>query len=185
MKMVTQTTWEAAALRLLEDVYTFVASGPRTRSEWQNDVLAVMNREVEDPRGWSTVDWDEDNDVERAADRPSYPFLQLSREALTERLYPITSETAVRLLVTMTYDWGPVESEENETVVLADARTLLGRYGDDIACYSNITEARMSPSPDVSAGVSGWTPLTEYDGDFGFVVVSSQEVGVYWSFNPA
>jgi hypothetical protein len=68
--------------------------------------------------------------------------------------------------------------------VLADARTLLGRYVDDIACYSNITDARMSPSPDLSSGVNGWTPLTRYDGDFGFVV-SSEEVGVFWSFNPA
>jgi hypothetical protein len=26
--------------------------------------------------------------------------------------------------------------------------------------------------------------LTQYDGDFGFVVVSPEEVGVFWSFNP-
>ncbi|MFF6807857.1 hypothetical protein [Streptomyces sp. NPDC012616] len=181
--MVTQTAWETAALRLLEDVYTFVASGPRTHSGWQSDVLAVMNREVGDPRGWNTLDWDAGND-EKAADGPSYPFLPLSREALTERLYLVTSETAVRLLVSMTYDWGPVESEEDETEVLADARTLLGRYGNEIACYSNITDARTSPSPDLSAGVNGWTPLTRYDGDFGFVVVSPEEVGVFWSFNP-
>ncbi|WP_329221573.1 hypothetical protein OG352_31380 [Streptomyces sp. NBC_01485] len=184
METVTQTAWEAAALRLLEDVYTLAATGPRSHSGWQNDVLAVMNREVGDPRGWSTLDWDEDNDEARAAGGPSYPFLPLSREALTERLHPITAETAVRLLVTMTYDWGPVESEENATDVLADARTLLDRYGDEIFCYSNITDARISPSPDLSAGVNGWTPLTQYDGDFGFVVVSPEEVGVFWSFNP-
>ncbi|MDX3315122.1 hypothetical protein ACWGH3_18800 [Streptomyces sp. NPDC054884] len=183
--MVTQADWETAVLRLLEDLYTFVATGPRTHSGWQSDVLAVMNREVGDPRAWNTLDWDEDRDEEEAADGPSYPFLPLSREVLTERLHLITSETAVQLLAAMTYDWGPVESDGDEAQVLADARTLLGRYGDAPTCYSNITDGRMSSSPDLSKGVTGWTPLTRYDGDFGFVVVSSEEIGVFWSFNPA
>ncbi|MFF1452987.1 hypothetical protein ACFVYF_33365 [Streptomyces sp. NPDC058274] len=184
METVTQAAWEAAALRLLEDVYTFVATGPRFRSDWQNDVLAVMNREIDDPRGWITLDWDKNHDGRRQGHGPSFPFLPLSREALSERLHPVTAETAARLLVIMTYEWGPIGPEGSATEALADARLLLGRYGDEISCYSNISEARSSPSPDLTAGVTGWSPLTPYDGDFGFVVVSPEEVGVFWSFNP-
>jgi hypothetical protein len=184
METVTQAAWEAAALRLMEDVYTFVATGPRVHADWQGDVLAVLNREVDDPRGWSTLDWDKNNDESRKLGGPSFPFLPLSCEALTEHLFPVTRETAVRLLVTMAYEWEPPGPDENATEALADARTLLCRYGDEISCYSNITAARVSPSPDLRAGVTGWRPLTPYDGDFGFVVVSPQEVGVFWSFNP-
>lgn len=184
MKIVTQVAWEEAALRLLEDVYTFVATGPRAHPNWQSDVLAVLNREVDDPRGWSRLDWDKDNHEERTAHGSSFPFLPLSREELTERLFPITVETAARLLVTMTYDWGPVGPEEDAMDALADARTLLDRYGDEVSCYSNITKARVSPSPDLTAGVTGWRPLTDYDGDYGLIVISPEEVGVFWSFNP-
>jgi hypothetical protein len=89
-----------------------------------------------------------------------------------------------RLLVIMTYEWGPIGPEDSATEALADAHTLLGRYGDETACYSNIWKAHGSPSPDLTAGVTAWSPLTPYVGDFGFVVVSPEEVGVFWSFNP-
>lgn len=183
METVTKSAWEAAVLRLLEDVNVFVATGPRAHSDWRGDVLAVMNRDVDDPRGWRTLDWDKENE-ERTSSRPSFPFLPLSREALAECLYPVTSETAARLLVTMTYEWGPPEPEDKTAGALTDARILLDRYGEDISCYSNITKARTSPSPDLTAGVTGWKPVTQYDGDYGVVVVSPDEVGVFWSFNP-
>ena len=184
METVAQAEWEAAELRLLEDVYTFAATGPRTDEDWQSDVLAVMNREVDDPRGWKILDWDKKDIAGRELNGPSFPFLSLSHEALAERIFPITPDTAARLLVTMTFEWGPVGPDENTRDLLADAGTLLDRYGDDISCYSNITDARISPSPDLTTGVHGWMPLTRYDGDFGFVVVSPEEVGVFWSFNP-
>jgi hypothetical protein len=50
--------------------------------------------------------------------------------------------------------------------------------------FSNITAARLSASPDLTTGVGGWTSLTEYVGDAGFVAVTPQEVGVFWSFWP-
>lgn len=182
MDHVNQAAWEAASLRLLEDVYAFAATGPRAHSDWRDDVLAVMNREVGDPRGWTTLDWDRDKE-ERAATGPSFPFVPLSREALAEKLFLVAPDAAVQLLVTMTYEWGPVPSAGSPDT-FADARTVLGRYGEEISCYSNITQARSGPSPDLSAGVTGWVPLTPYDGDFGLVVVSPDEVGVFWSFNP-
>ncbi|WP_409468357.1 hypothetical protein [Streptomyces sp. HC307] len=183
MRTMTQVPWENAVQRLLEDVYTFAATGPRTLAGWQRDALAVMNREVDDPRGWITLDWDKDNDEERTKSRPCFPFVPLSEAGLGSRLYPVTAETAARLLVEMTYEWGPVGTEEQTRAALADARTVLDRYGDRISCYSNVTEARKTPSPDLTNGVTDWNPLTEFIGDFGFVVVSSEEVGVFWAFD--
>lgn len=177
-----QAPWENAALRLLEDVYTFAATGPRTSARWQLDALAVMNREVGDPRGWITLDWDKDNE-EELTNRPCFPFVPLSEEGLESRLYPVTAEAAARLLVEMTFDWGPTGTDEQAAAALVDARTLLGRYGNRTSCYSNVSEARRTSSPDLTNGVTGWNPLTEYIGDFGFVVVSSEEVGVFWAFD--
>ncbi|MBQ0988192.1 hypothetical protein KBZ10_27510 [Streptomyces sp. F63] len=171
-------------MRLLDDVYSFAATGPRTPAGWQKDALAVMNREVGDPRGWITLDWDKERDGEPAKNSPSFPFVPLSDTELTRRLSPVTAETAARLLVITTYEWGPPGTEEETRAASADARTLLDRFGDRISCYSNITEARTTPSPDLTTGVTGWNPLTEYDGDFGVIVVSPEEVGVFWSFNP-
>ncbi|MCC5036043.1 hypothetical protein DMH02_023275 [Streptomyces sp. WAC 00631] len=45
-------------MRLLDDVYSFAATGPRTRAGWQKDTLAVMNRDIGDPREWITLDWE-------------------------------------------------------------------------------------------------------------------------------
>lgn len=180
---MTRAAWEDAVLRLLDDVYTFAATGPRTCAGWQKDALAVMNREVDDPRGWITMDWDRQNHREGIANRPGFPFVSLSEEGLDRRLRPVTAAAAVRLLVEMTYEWGPAGTEEQTKTASAAARTALHRYGDEPSCYSNISAARESPSPGLTKGVTGWAPLTDFIGDFGFVVVSSEEVGVYWSFD--
>src|SRR5690606_9165552 len=89
--------WEEALQRLLDDVYTFAATGPRTHAGWQKDALAVMKRKVEDPRGWITLDWDKANDQQRAEDELCYPFVPLHEEELNGRLHPVTTETAVQI----------------------------------------------------------------------------------------
>lgn len=177
-----QASWENAALRLLEDVYTFAATGPRTPAGWQRDALAVMNREVDDPRGWITLDWDKGNEEERV-NRPCFPFVPLSEDELGSRLHPVTAETAAGLLVEMTFEWGSAGTDERVRTAFADARTLLDRYGDRISCFSNVAEARRASSPDLTNGVTGWIPLTDFIGDFGFVIVSPEEVGVFWAFD--
>lgn len=65
-----QQEWEAAALRLFEDEYAFIATGPRAHLDWRADVIAVMNREAEDPRDWISLDWDKEG-VTSEPDRSS------------------------------------------------------------------------------------------------------------------
>ncbi|MEU9009853.1 hypothetical protein AB0D12_08715 [Streptomyces sp. NPDC048479] len=40
---VGRDAWEAAALRLFDDKYSLVATGPRLHSDWMLDSAAVMN----------------------------------------------------------------------------------------------------------------------------------------------
>ena len=54
MNPPTQQEWEAAALRLFDDEYAFVSTGPHDHADWRTDVLAVMARSGADPRGWIT-----------------------------------------------------------------------------------------------------------------------------------
>ncbi|OII63307.1 hypothetical protein BJP40_25265 [Streptomyces sp. CC53] len=182
MDTVTRAAWETAVVRLLDDVYVFAATGPRTHQTWRDDALAVMRREAQDPRGWTVLDGDRYSE-ERIEHGPFYPFLALSPDALAKRLNPVTPDSAEGLLVLMVYEWMRPPEEEPQQA-RGDARTVLSRYGDRISCYTNVTAARTTTTPDLSEGVPGWAPLTDFVGDFGVVVVSATEVGVFWSFNP-
>ncbi|MGW0604673.1 hypothetical protein [Streptomyces sp. NPDC002640] len=167
MRTLPQSQWEDVLLRLLDDVYTFAATGPRTPAAWHKDAVAVMNRQAEDPRGWLTLDWDKDNDEERTKNPPGFPFVPLSAARLQKGLYPVTVGTAVRLLAEMPKEWGPSGTEEQTAAALADARIVLDRYGDRVSCYSNITEARSTPSPDLTNGsrAGGPSPSTSATSD--------------------
>ncbi|MEU9337779.1 hypothetical protein AB0D49_32220 [Streptomyces sp. NPDC048290] len=186
MQNVTQVAWESAALRLLEDVYAYAATGPRTQPDWQSDVLALLNRETEDPRGWRVLD--QDTDERRTSGRTSFPFRPLSRDTVAEHLWEITPESAARLLEIMACDWAwaPLPSEEEAAQRRADAHLLLDRYGDKASFHTNVSAARRSPSLDLTTHrVPGWWPFSEYTGDFGVVVVSPEEVGLFWAFDPS
>ncbi|WP_199550629.1 hypothetical protein [Streptomyces sp. N35] len=183
MDTVTRAHWEEAALRLLDDVYAFAATGPRRHLDWRDDASALLRHEVGDPRGWLVIDSESDR-AARDAHCPSFPFVQASSGALAERLYPVDRATAERLLVVMTYEWGPVPPQDAPQAC-ADARTLLSRYGDELSFHSNVTAARSTQTPDLTRGFTGWSPLTQYAGDVGLVVVGAQEIGVFWSFDPS
>ncbi|MFH8786978.1 hypothetical protein [Streptomyces roseoverticillatus] len=192
--MVTGPAWNAAALRLLDDPYTFVATGPRRHEDWAHDVLAVLYRAVPDPRGWIRLDG-EINDIGGPA-LPAYPFDPPAAAEFPGRLYRLEAEAAVAALAVMTEEWqaepAPVRSREDRDAVLADARTLLGRYGPGAGYWTNATAAASDPAPDfVGAGLQGTRShgfltsaylcgLDLFD-DLGLIVVSDDEVGVFWS----
>ncbi|MFP3989525.1 hypothetical protein U9R90_19015 [Streptomyces sp. E11-3] len=187
--------WNAAALRLLEDVYTFAASGPRLHEDWAYDVLAILHRTVRDPRGWVRLDWDRRNTSRTAV--PAYPFAPPAASRFLDSLYPVEPQAAVAALAIMTEEWqsepAPVRSRPDQDAVLADARTLLDRYGPTARYWTNATAAASNPAPDfVAAGLQGTRShgfltseylngLDLFD-DLGLIAVNDDEVGVFWSF---
>ncbi|MFI0709851.1 hypothetical protein ACH4SK_04195 [Streptomyces inhibens] len=186
--------WNAALLRLLDDVYTFAATGPRRHEDWAHDVLAVLHRSVRDPRGWIRLDWDRTNTARDTV--PAYPFDPPAPSQFPDLLYPLEAETAAAALAIMAEEWqaefAPVRSRPDRDAVLADARTVLDRYGPDARYWTNATAAASDPAPDfLAAGLAGTRSnlflTSEYlNGldlfeDLGLIAVTDNEVGVFWS----
>ncbi|MGW6690009.1 hypothetical protein [Streptomyces sp. NPDC054961] len=146
--------WNAAALRLLNDVYAFVGTGPRPHEDWVLDVLAVLHRSVRDPRGWLRLDRDRTGAARSAV--PAYPFAPPAASAFRERVHPLEAEAAVGAVAVMAEEWqsepAPVRSRPDRDAVLADARTLLDRYGPTARYWTNATAAASDPPPPPFAG---------------------------------
>jgi hypothetical protein len=187
--------WNAAALRLLDDTYTFVATGPRRYEDWAYDVRAVLHRSVPDPRGWVRLDGDRINAARHTA--PAYPFDPPDASELPGRLHPLKAEAAAAALAIMAEEWqsvpAPVRSRPDRDAVLADARTLLGRYGPAARYWTNATAAASDPAPDfLAAGLQGtethgfvtseYLNGLDFFEDLGLIAVTDEEVGVFWSF---
>ncbi|MFF3729804.1 hypothetical protein ACFYXM_05585 [Streptomyces sp. NPDC002476] len=186
MTPVDSAAWDAALERLLDDVYTFAMTGPRRHDDWARDVLAVMVRSVTDPRGWRTLEWQIDKEG-RENVRPSYPFLPLTAEQVHAWTYPVTADAAAELLASLTQEWffeaRPVRTRADHDDVLADARTVLSRFGAD-ATFRTSSDLARNPSPDFLASeLAGGRAFTDYVMDLGLIAVSADEVGVFWSFN--
>ncbi|CAM5670273.1 hypothetical protein SAVIM338S_07010 [Streptomyces avidinii] len=187
--------WNAAALRLLNDSYTFVGTGPRRHEDWAHDALAVLHRSVPDPRGWLRLDWNR-TDTARHTDT-AYPFTPPTASEFPARLHPLTADAAVAAVAIMTEEWqaepAPLRSRPDRAAALADARTLLSRYGPAARYWTNATAAAADPSRDfITAGLRGTLShsfvtseyvngLNLFD-DLGLIAVSDAEVGVFWSF---
>ncbi|MFE3859941.1 hypothetical protein ACFXPT_05850 [Streptomyces goshikiensis] len=187
IKPLDSSTWDVALVRLLDDVYTFAMTGPRLHDDWAQDVLAVMHRVVADPRGWRVMQWQIGKEW-RENGHPSYPFLPLTAEEVREWTHPVTAGAAGELLASLAQEWffepSPVRSRANRDEVLADARTVLGRFGPEAVFRTSSDLARTSDSPDFLAGeLAGGRAFTGYMMDLGLIAVSADEVGVFWSFN--
>ncbi|WP_030303804.1 hypothetical protein [Streptomyces katrae] len=187
--------WNAAALRLLDDVYTFAATGPRRHENWAHDVLAVLHRSVSDPRGWVRLDWDRRNDARPIGS--AYPFDPPAASDFPDRLYPLEAAAALGALAVMAEEWqsepAPIRTRPDRDSVLADARTLLSRYGPTAGYWTNATAAASDPAPDfLAAGLRGTRSHTfvtseyvkglDFLEDLGLIAVTDDEVGVFWSF---
>ncbi|GAA2457201.1 hypothetical protein ACFPFX_32340 [Streptomyces mauvecolor] len=190
MLAATRETWAAALSTLFEDEYVFVSVGPRNNVAWDADTWAVMRRDVPDPRGWAGQDWDKEHDQRTKASRRGFPFSPDSAEKLSRNLHEIDVDTAAQLLVALMDDWCQITEvpgfQENPEGLLEAARILLSRFATDFKCFTNLAEARVTKTPNLAARDvgPGWSSFTEYTADYGLVVVSDSEVGVFWSFNP-
>lgn len=188
-----RSPWNAAALRLLEDPYVFLATGPRRHEDWPEDVLALMRREVPDPRGWLRIDADRTNDARHTV--PAYPF-EPPAAGFRGRLHELEPAGAVTALAVMAEEWDddrPVRSRPERDALLADARILLDRYGPDAQFWTNARDAASDPARDfVRTGLKGTRVHSFITGEYingldlleelGLIAVSDDEVGVFWSF---
>ncbi|CAL9627128.1 hypothetical protein [Streptomyces sp. enrichment culture] len=190
-----RSLWNAAALRLLDDTYTFVATGPRQHEDWAHDVHAVLHREVADPRGWVRLDWDRSNPARRTV--PAYPFDPPDPAQMHSRLYSLETNAAAAALAIMAEEWqsepAPVRTRADRDALLADARLLLDRYGPGARYWTNAKAAAGNPAPDFLASglqstASHHFHTSEYIAglfifeDLGVIAVNDEEVGVFWSF---
>jgi hypothetical protein len=178
-----QGPWEEAARDLFEDEYVLVRNGPRRHDDWHRDLVAVLGRAVQDPRGWLALDWDR-NGIPGSF----FPFVDDRFSALGSMMNEIRPPSTTQLLVAMVNDTCDVRAIDDFTEkrpgLLRRAETLLARYGSTAEFYTNITGARADPTPDIFARPPGCWSFTEYTMDFGLVAVSETEIGVFWRFWP-
>ncbi|MEU5160479.1 hypothetical protein AB0G74_12825 [Streptomyces sp. NPDC020875] len=184
--VVDQTSWETATRHLYRDAVAFVATGPRRHEDWVLDVLALMARVVQDPRGWARVD-DSEMDSERV-DSPVYPFAVHPPGYISSRLMEIDRSSAESLLLALTEAGCTLDNlqyfDESEEELRAMARTVLDRYGNEATYHTNVRRAGSAPGTlDFAQKGFEYAPLSVLMEDCGLVVVSPEEVGLFWSFS--
>ncbi|MER6026522.1 hypothetical protein [Streptomyces sp. NPDC001851] len=183
----TQQEWEAAALRLFEDEYAFVATGPHDHADWRTDALAVMARSCDDPRGWVRLDRDAEENAADPQRGRCFPFVITTESRMGEVLHEVAFEPAAQLLVAMTDEWFQAKNipdfRARREALLTDARTLLSRYSPGGTFYTTAGNASGDRNVDFFHSVTGGFGVTDYMSDLGLIVVSSAEVGVFWRFN--
>ncbi|WP_051833317.1 hypothetical protein [Streptomyces katrae] len=102
--------------------------------------------------------------------------------------HPVTPRAAGELLASLAQEWffepSPIWSRANRDEVLAVARTVLSRFGPNAVFRTSSDLALTSDSPDFLAEeLAGGRAFTGYLMDLGLIAVSTDEVGVFWSFN--
>ncbi|MEU2676491.1 hypothetical protein ABZ638_06310 [Streptomyces sp. NPDC007107] len=182
---VDQKSWEAAVRHLYEDAYPYDATGPRCHADWVLDVIALMKR-VPDPRGWAGLDDAAENPVREAS--PTYPFVAHPSEYIAERLREIDRESAENLLLALTDDKCALSNvarfTESPDELRAMARTILERFGDEATYHTNVNRpGQVSGTLDFSSSSWAYSPLSVYSEDYGLIVVSDTEVGMFWNFS--
>jgi hypothetical protein len=140
---------------------------------------------VPDPRGWAGLD-----DAAQAPEReasPTYPFVAHPPEYIAPRLREIDRAGAGNLLLALTDDGCTLSNlrrfTESEEELRAMARTILARYGDRAGYHTNINRpGHVRGTPDFTSSDWAYSPLGVYSEDYGLIVVSDTEVGMFWNF---
>lgn len=63
------------------------------------------------------------------------------------------------------------------------ARTILARYGETASFHTNVNKpGHASDTLDFTSSNWAYSPLSVYSEDYGLIVVSDTEVGMFWNF---
>ncbi|WP_051774761.1 hypothetical protein [Streptomyces sp. NRRL S-237] len=190
--MMTELTAEAwaDALELYQYSYTSVSVVRREHEEWWLDAAAIMRGQTSDPRGWRSLDPDEDEDERR--DDPLFPFAEAPttpedvvrfRQRATE--LPRSSVQSLIVLlgipgleVTKAADFGRDRPEMERR-----ARLVLSRFLHGTRFYSNV--GWKTDNPDFyEQPVRLTDPFSRYGWDAGLIAVNDAEVAMIWYFDP-
>ncbi|MFJ2161559.1 MULTISPECIES: hypothetical protein [unclassified Streptomyces] len=185
----------ANALTMYERRYSIVTVGPRTHQDWSQDALALLRKEVSDPRSWRTLEYWSEADEEWRADWLA-PFEEPGPDWPTG-LWTVPRTSVERLLVMLSTNWLDVPNERKRNDFEArrpelerKARVILSRFPEETSFYTNsgYPGSYSGPStdadvPDFYEATTGCTPLSQHDWDLGLFAVSETEVGIFWSFD--
>ncbi|MFI1162455.1 hypothetical protein ACH4UM_02320 [Streptomyces sp. NPDC020801] len=178
------TAW-ADALTMYERRYTIVVVGPRRHEDWSLDALALLRKEVSDPRSWRSLEFYEEGDEEWRADWLA-PFAPQGPD-WPSRLRRIPRASAGRLLVALSTNWLDVTSEPDfesrRPELEAKAGVLLSRFPEPTTEFFANTGYEAGDDPDFYLPLTGCTPFSEHDWDMGLIAVSDTELGIFWSFD--
>ncbi|WP_329402702.1 hypothetical protein OG523_00700 [Streptomyces virginiae] len=190
--MMTELTAEAwaDALELYRYSYTSVSVVRREHEEWWLDAAAIMRGRTSDPRGWRSLDPDEDEDERR--DDPLFPFAEAPttpedvvrfRQRVTELPRSAVQSLVVvlgipGLEVAKAADFGRDRPEMERR-----ARLILSRFRHGTRFYSNV--GWKTESPDFyEQPVRLTDPFSRYGWDAGLIAVNDAEVAMIWYFDP-
>ncbi|MBT2477753.1 hypothetical protein [Streptomyces sp. ISL-94] len=190
--MMTELTAEewADALELYEYSYTSVSVARREHEEWWLDAAAIMRGQTADPRGWRSLDPDEDEDARR--DDPLFPFAKAPatpedvarfRQRVTE--VPWSSvQSLVVLLGIPGLDAAKVpEFDHHRPEMERRARLIISRFPNGTRFYSNV--GWKAENPDFyEQPVRLTDPFSRYGWDAGLIAVNDAEVEMIWYFDP-
>lgn len=107
------------------------------------------------PRGWTGLDAAARNPEREAS--PTYPFVAHPPAYIARRLQQIDRGSAENL--------------------------LLARYRDTASFHTNVDQpGHVSGALDFTSSSWAYSPLSVYSEDYGLIVVSDTEVGMFWTF---
>ena len=128
--------WNAAAIRLFQEVVPFVATGPRRHEDWAYDILAVLHHSVRDPRGWVRLDY---APAGTGGDTvPCYPFDPPPAPEFGNRLHPLVAEAAIAAVAIMAEEWG------YEPALVRSARTGMPSWRMPGPCSTGTGRQRVT-----------------------------------------
>lgn len=183
-QVIDSTSWTSALSELFGSAWIFAKAGPRRDADWRRDVQAVMGLRTDDPRGWSGLVF---TPAEGGGLDDSGPFADLRLDEFDALLHVVDHRSAVRLLVALQgqyYQASNIPDFESRRARLFDrAETLVSRFGPHAIFRTNVAAARNGENADLLNPDAEWNCISRFTTDCGIVVVSDDEVGVFWAFD--
>jgi hypothetical protein len=181
---VSAAEWSSAMDGFQRHGAIFARVGGRECDEWQVDALRVMRREAVDPRGWLCADeqWF----------APEYPEEEFET-ALANNPAEAEAELPFFGVTLETFNWILETSRHGAELALKricgkkgnpgiplEVETTLRRFGESAKYFTNFT-ALNGPGPNYPHH-GAYHTFSPYMMDVGVIIVTTAEVGVFWTF---